>query len=69
MQNIAPYLSAISTVLGLIFFIGIVCWAWSGKRKSANQESAELPFDLPDEFSKDQSSVTFSVLVGVPILR
>jgi cytochrome c oxidase cbb3-type subunit 4 len=55
MQNIAPYLSAISTVLGLIFFIGIVCWAWSGKRQSANQESAELPFDLPDEFSKDKS--------------
>jgi cytochrome c oxidase cbb3-type subunit 4 len=45
MQNIAPYLSAISTVIGLIVFIGIV----------ANQESAELPFDLPDEFIKDKS--------------
>nr|WP_174221045.1 CcoQ/FixQ family Cbb3-type cytochrome c oxidase assembly chaperone [Polynucleobacter necessarius] len=51
----APYLSAISTVLGLVFFIGIVWWAWSLKRQSANQESAELPFDLPDEFSKDKS--------------
>ena len=55
MQNIAPYLSAISTVLGLVFFIGIVWLAWSAKRQSANQESAELPFDLPDEFSKDKS--------------
>jgi|UniRef100_B1XVU5 cytochrome c oxidase cbb3-type subunit 4 len=55
MQTIAPYLSAISTVLGLVFFIGIVWWAWSSKRQPANQESAELPFDLPDEFSKDKS--------------
>jgi cytochrome c oxidase cbb3-type subunit 4 len=55
MQNIAPYLSAISTVLGLAVFLGIVWWAWSAKRQPANQESAELPFDLPDEFSKDQS--------------
>jgi cytochrome c oxidase cbb3-type subunit IV len=55
MENIAPYLSAISTVLGLVVFLGIVFWAWSPGRKKANQESAELPFDLPDEFSKDKS--------------
>ncbi|CAM3756832.1 cbb3-type cytochrome oxidase subunit 3 [Polynucleobacter brandtiae] len=55
MNNINSYLSAISTVLGLVFFLGIVWWAWSAKRKPANQESAELPFDLPDEFSKDES--------------
>ena len=55
MQNIAPYLSAISTVLGLAVFLGIVWWAWSPGRKKANEESAELPFDLPDEFSKDKS--------------
>jgi cytochrome c oxidase cbb3-type subunit IV len=55
MQNIAPYLSAISTLLGLVFFLGIVIWAWSPGRKEANEESAELPFDLPDEFSKDKS--------------
>lgn len=55
MENIAPYLSAISTVLGLIVFLGIVFWAWSPGRKQANQESAELPFDLPDEFSKDKT--------------
>ena len=55
MQNIAPYLSAISSVLGLVVFLGIVWWAWSAKRQLANQESAKLPFDLPDEFSKDKS--------------
>ena len=37
------------------FFVGIVWWAWSPSRQPANQESAELPFDLPDEFSKDKS--------------
>nr|WP_173956755.1 CcoQ/FixQ family Cbb3-type cytochrome c oxidase assembly chaperone [Polynucleobacter tropicus] len=50
-----PYLSAFSTSIGLIFFLGIVWWAWSPRRKKANQESAELPFDLPDEFSKEKS--------------
>jgi cytochrome c oxidase cbb3-type subunit IV len=55
MQDITPYLSAFSTVIGLVFFIGIVWWAWSSKRQAANEESAELPFDLPDEFSKDKS--------------
>lgn len=55
MEQIAPYLSAFSTVIGLVVFIGIVWWAWSPGRQKANQESAELPFDLPDEFSKDKS--------------
>jgi cytochrome c oxidase cbb3-type subunit 4 len=54
MENIVPYLSAASTVLGLVFFIGIIWWAWSAKRQPANQKSAELPFDLPDEFTKEK---------------
>ena len=55
MEKITPYLSAFSTIIGLIFFVGIVWWVWSPKRQAANQESAELPFDIPDEFSKDKS--------------
>jgi cytochrome c oxidase cbb3-type subunit IV len=55
MELITPYLSAFSTVIGLLFFVGIVWWAWSPSRQPANEESAELPFDLPDEFSKDKS--------------
>jgi len=54
MQTIAAYLSAISSVLGLALFLGIIWWAWSSKRQAANQESAELPFDLPDEFTKEK---------------
>jgi cytochrome c oxidase cbb3-type subunit IV len=55
MEQLTPYLSAFSSVIGIVFFIGIVLWAWSPKRKKANEESAELPFDLPDEFTKDKS--------------
>lgn len=50
MFHLIPYLSALSTLLGLLFFIGIVFWAWSSKRKVANNISAGLPFALPDEF-------------------
>jgi cytochrome c oxidase cbb3-type subunit 4 len=53
MENLASYLSATSTVIGLVFFVGIIWWAWSAKRQSANKESANLPFDLPDEYKKD----------------
>jgi cytochrome c oxidase cbb3-type subunit 4 len=53
MENIVPFLSATSTILGLMFFIGIVWWAWSANRQVANQESANMPFDLPDEYKKD----------------
>ncbi len=55
MQELIPYLSAFSTIIGIIFFLGIVWWAWSAKQKSANEESSRLPFELPDEFSKDKS--------------
>ena len=55
MQEIIPYLSAFSTISGITFFLGIVWWSWSAKQKAANEESAKLPFDLPDEFSKDKS--------------
>jgi len=55
MEQITPYLSAFSTLIGIIFFVGIVWWAWSPKRRLENEASAELPFDLPDEFSKDKS--------------
>jgi cytochrome c oxidase cbb3-type subunit 4 len=53
MENIVPYLSAASTVLGLVFFLGIIWWAWSKDRKAANDESAQLPFSLPDEYKKE----------------
>ncbi|WP_372658981.1 cbb3-type cytochrome oxidase subunit 3 [Hydrogenophaga sp.] len=32
------------TVLSLLTFLGIVFWAWSGRRQSSFDEAAQLPF-------------------------
>ena len=53
MENYVAYLSAGSTLLGIVFFVGIVYWACSKNRQAANEASASLPFELPDEFKKD----------------
>lgn len=42
-------MNVIGTVLAMIVFFGIVWWAFSPKRKKANEEAAHIPFDLPDE--------------------
>ncbi|MEZ5616088.1 MAG: cbb3-type cytochrome c oxidase subunit 3 [Rhodocyclaceae bacterium] len=39
------------TVLAFIAFIGIVAWAWSGRRRAAFEEAARLPF------SEDEAAV------------
>lgn len=35
---------SLMTVLAFVTFIGIVIWAWSGKRQAAFEEAARLPF-------------------------
>ncbi|KAF7963506.1 cbb3-type cytochrome oxidase subunit 3 [Cupriavidus basilensis] len=42
-------LTAFATVVSMVVFLGICWWAWSKGRQGANQESAMLPFALPDE--------------------
>jgi cytochrome c oxidase cbb3-type subunit 4 len=39
---------SVITVLAFVSFIGIVLWAWSGKRKAAFDEAARLPLDDDD---------------------
>ncbi|MDP3084309.1 MAG: CcoQ/FixQ family Cbb3-type cytochrome c oxidase assembly chaperone [Rubrivivax sp.] len=39
------HLRAGVTLLGLVVFLGLVVWAWSGRRKSGFDEAARLPFD------------------------
>lgn len=46
-------LTAFSTLIFLVVFIGIACWAWSGGRRHANREAAWLPFALPDEAGEE----------------
>lgn len=41
--------TAFATVLSMLAFLAICWWAWSSRRQAANQESAMLPFALPDE--------------------
>jgi len=43
------YLSAFVTALSMATFLGIFWWACSRGRRTANRESAMLPFALPDE--------------------
>ncbi len=35
---------AVTTVVGLILFLGLVRWAWSSRRRGAFEEAANLPF-------------------------
>lgn len=42
-------LRGLSTLLLLVAFIGLVIWAYSGKRKQAFEEAANLPFAEDDE--------------------
>lgn len=52
-------MNTIGTILAMLAFFGIVWWAFSSKRKKANDEAAHIPFDLPDEGKlnqKDDSS-------------
>ena len=36
------------TVVMLVLFIGIIVWAWSGKRRRAFDEAARLPLEDDD---------------------
>ncbi len=33
------------TVVGLLTFIAIIVWAWSGRNKAAFDEAAHIPFE------------------------
>ncbi len=51
-------LNVIGTTLSMVVFFGIIWWAFSKKRKQANEDAANLPFDLPDEGSDESASQT-----------
>ena len=48
-MEIYPTLASVFTVLSFCVFLGIVAWAWSGRRKQAFDAAARAPFALPDE--------------------
>jgi cytochrome c oxidase cbb3-type subunit 4 len=42
-------IQSVWTVVVLVLFVGIVIWAWSGKRKQAFDEAANIPFNEDDK--------------------
>jgi cytochrome c oxidase cbb3-type subunit 4 len=46
-------IQALWSIVILITFLGIVVWAYSGKRKSRFEEAARVPFD--DEPSNEKN--------------
>ncbi|TRX74372.1 cbb3-type cytochrome oxidase subunit 3 [Pseudomonas mangiferae] len=49
-------LRGLGTVLVFVAFIGVVLWAYNGKRKSSFDEAANLPFadDEPKPNARDE---------------
>ena len=43
-----PFFHGLWTAALLVIFIGIVVWAWSGKRKKDFEQAAQLPFEEDD---------------------
>jgi cytochrome c oxidase cbb3-type subunit 4 len=48
-MDLFTYLSSAATVVSFVVFIGIVGWAYSGRRRPAFDEAANAPFALADE--------------------
>ena len=48
-MDIYRVLSSLFTVVSLVTFVGIVLWAWSGRRGEEFSVAAKAPFALPDE--------------------
>ena len=47
---------SIWTIVVMVLFIGIVLWAWSGKRKQSFDEAANIPFHEDDALPADTIS-------------
>ena len=50
--------STVMTVVMLIIFIGIVAWAYSGKRRAQFDEAARVPFEDGDAPGGEDSNGT-----------
>ena len=52
-------IQSVWTLVVLVLFVGIVIWAWSGKRKQDFDEAANMPFnedDTPTEKTSKENS-------------
>ena len=42
-------LQGIWTIIVMVVFLGIVFWAWSGKRKKDFEDASNIPFNEEDD--------------------
>ena len=49
-------LQSVWTIVVMVAFIGIVIWAWSGKRKQRFEEAANIPFDEDEQLQPDSKT-------------
>jgi len=42
------------TVFAFVFFVGVVFWAWSGKRKSKFDKAARMALDDDKDLTEEQ---------------
>ena len=54
-ENLLTDTRSIVTVVSLLTFIGIVCWAYSSRRKAAFEEAANLPFADEENLSVEKN--------------
>ena len=48
-MDIVAAIGSTTTVVSCVAFVGIVVWAWSGRRERQFDEAANAPFALPDD--------------------
>ena len=48
-------IQSIWTIVVMVLFVGIVIWAWSGKRKERFDEAANIPFKEDDMTSANKT--------------
>ena len=48
-MGIVSVIGTTTTVVSFVAFVGVVVWAYSGRRKRAFDDAANAPFALPDD--------------------
>ena len=50
------FIQSVWTIVVMVVFIGIVIWAWSGKRKQRFEDAANIPFTEDEQPKSDSMS-------------
>jgi cytochrome c oxidase cbb3-type subunit 4 len=53
-MDLSVVFQSIWTVVAFVFFVGVVIWAWSGRRKKDFDEAARMALDDDKSVSDDQ---------------